>query len=197
MFDLLLLVVVAVTFCTWIPSAIIYSLDPTHQYAKRCTLHPCFILAAPGSVNASQIVATTKDGTAVVQNPVLGKRTDWANARQKCRGVFVSRAYKVLPYCENMKDLGGPAELASYVNRPGMRTWRMGPSDAGYESQCGVLGTITTKAELYSTFVDVFDHSKGFFKGTFGDFIPVRGARCFGVRVRVRARARARLTICI
>jgi len=55
----------------------------------------------------------------------------------------------------------------------------MGPSDAGYESQCGVLGTITTKAELYSTFVDVFDHSKGFFKGTFGDFIPVRGARWF------------------
>jgi hypothetical protein len=72
-----------------------------------------------------------------------------------------------------MEKLGGPAELASYVaglmERPG------GPNDAGYLSQCKELNSLQTQGGLHSTFVDVFNHSAGFFAGTFGGFIQVKG----------------------
>jgi hypothetical protein len=150
-------------------SAAYVSTEDGDTVAERCRLYPCFILT--NATDASGVFGEA-GGLSVVKHPAF-TAVEWSNARAKCRGAFVTNGPNVVPYCRQMEKLGGPAELASYVaglmERPG------GPNDAGYMSQCKELNSLQTQEELHSTFVDVFNHSAGFFAGTFGGFIQVKG----------------------
>jgi hypothetical protein len=138
-------------------SAAYVSDDDGDTVAERCILHPCFILTN-ATDDVKQGIYGEVDGFLVVKHPAFAAN-EWGNARNKCRGVFVTNGPNVLPYCRRMAQLGGPAELASYVagllERPG------GPNDAGYLSQCKTLNSLQTQEELHSTFVDIFNHSAG------------------------------------
>jgi hypothetical protein len=78
-------------------------------------LHPCFVLSKNATTTYEGWSASKKvDEYSVIANPKL-EADVFSSIMSDCDAAFLSPAKEVFPYCDNRQELGGPAELRSFL----------------------------------------------------------------------------------